>query len=111
MNNYSYTTKDSPAWRLFTKVSFGIAAAMQAGGILAGEAGTEGIFPLARTPSGDLGVKGTGGTVVNINNNGPNLQVTRQDEYMVSDQRIIDVFVSAAETDPGLRRTVKNAAR
>lgn len=33
MNNATYTTKDSEAWKLFTIVAFGIAATMQAGGI------------------------------------------------------------------------------
>jgi len=33
MTNSNYTPKDSEAWKLFTMGAFGIAAAMQAGGI------------------------------------------------------------------------------
>ncbi len=33
MTNTDFTPKDSPAWRLFTMVSFAVAAAMMAGGI------------------------------------------------------------------------------
>ena len=33
MSNNTYTPKDSDAWKLFTMVSWGLAAAMMAGGI------------------------------------------------------------------------------
>jgi len=33
MTNTTYTPKDSDAWKMFTIISFGIAAAMMAGGI------------------------------------------------------------------------------
>jgi len=33
MTNTAYAPKDSQAWKMFTVVSFGVAAAMQAGGI------------------------------------------------------------------------------
>ncbi|MEM7067861.1 MAG: YiaA/YiaB family inner membrane protein [Pseudomonadota bacterium] len=38
MSNISYTPKDSHAFKLFTMTSFGVAAAMQAGGIFFMEA-------------------------------------------------------------------------
>lgn len=85
---------------------------MQAGGILAGEAGTEGIFPLARTAEGELGIKSAGsGLELNMHYEGMPLRVSRQEEYMASDRRIVDVWLSAIDTEPELRRAVKGATR
>jgi TP901 family phage tail tape measure protein len=75
---------------------------------LIGEAGPEAVMPLTRI-GGKLGVQATGqGVVVNvINQSGTSLQVSRQETYMMSDQRIVDVVVRRAETDNHLRRAMR----
>lgn len=75
---------------------------------LIGEAGPEAVMPLTRI-GGKLGVQATGqGVVVNvINQSGTSLQVSRQETYMMSDQRIVDVVVRQAETDNHLRRAMR----
>jgi len=45
------------------------------------------------------------------NQSGVRQEITKQQEYMFSDQRHIDITLQALETDSRLRRAVKQAVR
>jgi len=81
---------------------------------LAGEAGKEAIMPLTRTPSGDLGVRasGGGGTIVNVYAAaGSNV---KKEQKMDGDREVINIMIDEAVagnvSDPGSKtyRSMKN---
>jgi hypothetical protein len=86
---------------------------MASGGIgIAGEAGTEAIFPITRLPGGDLGIKGaTGGNtqpnvkVVVNNNTGQQAQVRQQGPSWNGQEWVISVWLDAYHRNKGGLRT------
>ena len=55
---------------------------------------------------------GGGDTHVHIHNEqGEDREISRVEQYIISDQRIIDVFTRRAQTDGPLRRSIKQATR
>ncbi len=67
---------------------------------LAGEAGPEGILPLARTPSGDLGVKSTGGgqsqsVVVHMQIATPNVDSFRYSQTQIENEMALSISRAA----------------
>lgn len=53
-----------------------------------------------------------GGVTVNVNNDGmEKFEVSQAAEYWAGDQRVVDIFITRAQTDGGLRRAIKDAAK
>lgn len=82
---------------------------------LAGEAGTEAIMPLFRTPSGDLGVKSGGARGVEVNVYAPAGSKVSQNRRTAGDMEqiniMIDEAVAGSVNDPGSKthRALKNS--
>ena len=77
-----------------------------------GERGTEAVVPLARTKTGDLGVKtvGTGSNIeINmINQSGHPLQATQSGRRQEQGKYIIDVIVKELQRGRTLRQTIRS---
>lgn len=64
---------------------------------LMGEAGPEAVMPLARTPSGDLGVKATaGGVIVQVFDQRKGGEPVEVKQDMVGDQRVVKIMIREA---------------
>lgn len=80
---------------------------------LMGEAGWEGILPLARTPSGDLGVKSTGGGGATVVHNVYHIQAIDTQSFVDAARRSGAVPMLAAENIVGnglLRQVIASSA-
>jgi phage-related minor tail protein len=89
---------------------------MRNGTGLMGENGIEAIMPLQRDSAGRLGVAANGGSAggkveVHVHNEGGALEVTREEQYLLSDKRIIDVWVTNVKQGGEARRTIQQVSR
>jgi TP901 family phage tail tape measure protein len=88
------------------------APAMAAGGIVhrpmlafVGEKQPEAVIPLDQLKNSEQPI------TFHVHNFGLPVQITRQQEYMSSDGRIVDVVLNAMDNDPRVRRGVKSASK
>jgi len=74
----------------------------------------EAFVPLSggRIPVEMRGGRGAGSFDVHIHNEGQEkLEISRAELYWAGDQRVVDIFIAKAQTDGGLRRAIKGAAK
>jgi len=85
---------------------------MAGGAGLMGEKGPEAIMPLARTKSGDLGVKAEGGTTNiqfnMINQSGQPLEATQKGTRNEFGKQVIDVVITNLRTGRALRNMIRS---
>ena len=74
----------------------------------------EAFVPLSggRIPVEMRGGRGAGSFDVHIHNEGQEkLEISQAEQYWAGDQRVIDIFMTRSQTDGGLRRAIKEAAK
>jgi lambda family phage tail tape measure protein len=82
-----------------------------AGGVLAGEAGKEAVLPVARMPSGNLGVEASTGTsnvkVELVNRTGQDVKMSQGRTRMDGKELVVPIFLDALENNyMGLREAL-----
>lgn len=66
--------------------------------------------PELMTPLNKVSQIGGGNSEIHMHYEGVPLEITRQEEYLVSDRRIVDVWLKAVANDNGLRKTVQKVS-
>lgn len=73
----------------------------------------EAFVPLSGGRSIPVEMSGVAGNLdVHIHNEGvEKFEISQAEQYWAGDQRIVDIFITRAQTDGGLRRAIKSAAK